>query len=101
MIDNFNIRDCLWNPSFLFHSSFRDILFNIVDSFHLELSKPTENFPTRYSDNDQDSNSVLNQQNLIPTISTLIRDLPLIMLPSVVATTRHSRTNDLTTSKAL
>jgi len=69
MTGDFNIRDCLWDPSFLFHSSFRDILFNIADSFHLELSKPTENFPTRYSDNDQDSNSVLDLVFLCPKLT--------------------------------
>ena len=59
MTDNFNIRDYLWDLSFSFQSSFKDILFNITDSFHLELSKPTEYFSTRYSDNHQDSDSVL------------------------------------------
>ena len=56
---NFNIGDCLWDPCFPFYSSYRDILSDIADSFQLEISKPTENFPTRYSDNDKDSNSVL------------------------------------------
>ena len=66
IMDDFNIRDCLWNPSFIFHSSFRNILFDITDSFYLELSKPTENFLTMYSDNDQDSNSVLDLVFLCP-----------------------------------
>ena len=35
------------------------MLFDIADSFSLALSNPTENFPTRFSDNDQNSNSVL------------------------------------------
>jgi len=49
-----------------FHSSYKNILFDIADSFQLEISKPTENFPTRYSDNDQDSNSILDLVFLYP-----------------------------------
>ena len=66
MMGNFNIRDHLWNLIYSFQSSFKDISFNITDSFHLELSKPTEYFPTRYSDNCQDSNSVLDLVFLCP-----------------------------------
>ena len=36
-----------------------DILFDIVDSFSLALSKPIENLPTRFLDNNQNSNLVL------------------------------------------
>ena len=35
------------------------MLFDITDSFSLTLSSPTENFPTRFSDNNQNLNSVL------------------------------------------
>ena len=56
MIGNFNIRNSFWDLNFPYY---RDTLFNIADSFHLELSKPTEFFPTRYFDNTQDSSSVL------------------------------------------
>ena len=63
---NFNIRDCLWNPCFLYCSFYSDILFDIADSFQLEISKPTENFLTRYSDNNQDSNSILDLVFLWP-----------------------------------
>ena len=66
MTDDFNIRDHLQDSSFSFQSSFKDILFNITDSFHLELSKPTEYFPTRYSNNYQDSNLVLDLVFLCP-----------------------------------
>ena len=59
MMEDFNIRDSFWNLNFLYHSSHRDTLFDIADSFHLELSKPAEFFPTRYSYNTQDLNSVL------------------------------------------
>jgi len=59
MTGDFNIRDSLWDSNFLFHSVHSDMLFNIADSFSLALSKPIENFPTRFSDNDQNSNSVI------------------------------------------
>jgi len=60
------IRDCFWDPSYLFHSSHKDTLFEIADSFHVELSKPTKFFPTIYSDNIQDSNLVLDLVFLHP-----------------------------------
>ena len=37
----------------------KTLFFEITNSFHVELSKPTEFFPTRYSNNAQDSNLVL------------------------------------------
>ena len=57
---DFNIRDSLWNSNFPFYSVHHDILFDIADLFSLDISKPTENFSIRFSDNDQNSNMVLN-----------------------------------------
>ena len=37
-----------------------DIFFEVTDSFHLELSRSTKQVSTRYLDNQQDSNSVIN-----------------------------------------
>jgi len=59
MTGDFNIRDSLWDLNFPFHSIHSDMLFDIADSFSLALSKLIENFPTRFSDNDQNSNLVL------------------------------------------
>jgi len=56
---DFNIRDSLWDLNFPFHFVYSDMLFDIANSFSLALSKSIENFPTRFSDNDQNSNSVL------------------------------------------
>ena len=66
IMSDFNIRDCLWNSCFLFHSSYKDTLFDIADSFYLKISKPIEYFPTRYSNNDQNLNSVLDLVFLQP-----------------------------------
>ena len=59
MTGDFNNRDSLWDLNFPFHSVHNDMLFNIADSFSLALSKPIENFPTRFLDNNQNSNLVL------------------------------------------
>ena len=60
MTGDFNIRDSIWNSNFLFHSCYSDSLFDIADPFSLNISKPIENVPIRFSDNDNNANSVLN-----------------------------------------
>ena len=56
---DFNIRDNSWDLNFPYHSSYSGILFKVADFLHLELSKPTEQVLTRYLDNYQDSNLVI------------------------------------------
>ena len=60
MIGDFNIHDSLWNLSYIHHSSISNNLFAIADSFNLSLSYPTDQVPTRYLDNANDSNLVIN-----------------------------------------
>ena len=66
MTGDFNIRDSIWNSNFPHHFLHSDILFEVADSLHLELSRPTEQVPTKYLDNQQDSNSVINLMLLRP-----------------------------------
>jgi len=56
---DFNIRDSLWDSSYIHHSSISNNIFAIADSFNLSLSYPTDQVSTRYSDNANDSNSVI------------------------------------------
>jgi len=59
IMDNFNIRDCDWNPSFFHYSIYTENLTLIANSLDLELSSPYNLGPTRYTDNPRDTNSVL------------------------------------------
>ena len=59
MASNFNIRDSSWNSSFPFHSTYSYLLIDIAKSFDLFLLKPTNQVPTRYLNNAQDLNSVI------------------------------------------
>ena len=60
MTRDFNIHDSLWDPLFLHHSSISDDLIIIADSFKLNLSVSINQVLTRYSDNNNNSNSVIN-----------------------------------------
>ena len=59
MTGDFNIRDSLWDTLFPHHSSISDDLLIIADSFNSTLSSPTNSCPTRYSDTEGVSNSVI------------------------------------------
>ena len=59
MTDNFNIRDSLWDPSFLFHASISDDLIMIADSLNFALSSLTNPGPTRFSDTVGELNSII------------------------------------------
>ena len=59
MTGNFNIRDSLWDPSFLHYSSISDNIIIIADSFNLDLPTLINPMPTKYSNTDGKSNSVI------------------------------------------
>ena len=59
MTGDFNIRDSIWDPSFLYYSSISDNLMIIADSFNLELLILTNQVSTRYSDTVSEANSVI------------------------------------------
>ena len=66
MTGDFNIRDNIWDSGFPYHFQHSSVLFDIIVSFHLKLSRPTKQIPTRYYDNQWDSNSVIDHIFLRP-----------------------------------
>jgi len=63
---NFNIRDSDWDPNFCHYSIHTKDLFTITDSLGLELSLLLNPGPTRFADNTQDSNSIIDLVFLPP-----------------------------------
>jgi len=51
IIEDFNIRDNNWDPSYLYHLIHTDTLREIADSFNLELSLSINQVSTQYTDN--------------------------------------------------
>ena len=66
MAGDFNIEDSDWNSSYLFYSIHSNTLFDIANSFSLKLSHSVQQIFMRYSDNDHDSNLVINLIFLYP-----------------------------------
>jgi len=60
MTGNFNIRDSIWDPSFPHYSSISNNFMIIANLFNLELSIPTNQVSTRYSDMVSEANLVIN-----------------------------------------
>lgn len=60
MTGNFNIRNNNWNLFYFFHSSYNNILVEIVDSFNLILFSAIQQVLTQYSNNENNFNSVIN-----------------------------------------
>ena len=59
IVENFNIRDNDWNPSYPYHSMHTDTLREIANLFNLEISIPTNQIFTKYADNTSKSNLVI------------------------------------------
>ena len=59
MTGNFNIRDSNWDSSYSFHLIHKNLFVDIASAFDLSLSHSTNSIPTRYSDNRNNLNSVI------------------------------------------
>ena len=59
MSEDFNIRDSIWDPNFPYHSIYSNLLTNIIDSMNLYMLRSTNQVLTRYLDNQNNSNSVI------------------------------------------
>ena len=71
MTGDFNIRDRDWDPEYLFHSFYSDILIDIANSFNLSLSNSTNHIATRYLDNNDTLNLVIDLMFLRSSSSEL------------------------------
>ena len=59
MTGDFNIRNNDWNLSYPYHSLHTDTVYEVADSFGLEMSTPINLVSIQYINNAQDSNLVL------------------------------------------
>jgi len=66
MAGDFNIHDSNWDPSYPHHSAHTNDLMIIADNLNLDLSTPTNPSLTRFADNPQDSNSVIDLMFINP-----------------------------------
>ena len=59
MTGDFNIRNNIWDSLFPHYSVYNDTLTDITDSLNICLSKATNQVPTRYTDNSNVLNLVI------------------------------------------
>ena len=91
MSGGFNIRSSDWNPSFSHHLMHADYLLEIADLFNLERLLSINLVPTRYTDNPNNSDSIIdliflrghfekfNTHLILPNIRSLFDYAPLII----------------------
>ena len=91
MSGGFNIRNSDWNPSFPHHLMHADYLLEIADLFNLERLLSINLVPTRYTDNPNNSDSIIdliflrghfeefNTHLILPNIRSLFDYAPLII----------------------
>ena len=79
-----NIRDSNWDPCYPFHSIYSDFLLEITDLYGLCLSSHNQQVPTRYSNNINNNNSVINLFFLCHNFSELNNHIvyPELQFPS-------------------
>ena len=87
MTGDFNIWDRDWNLSYSFYLAHSEILFNIADALDLLFSHSTNLAPTRYSDNSENSNSVIDLMFLRPNSVELDNYL---ILPELWFSSNHT-----------
>jgi len=109
MTGDFNIKNSLWDSNFPYHFIHSDLLMDVVDSMNLELSKSTNQVSTRYSDNQQDSNLVIdliflkpnsseyNKNSIYPDWWLTLDHVPLTI--SITVTGEHIQTRKCTIVK--
>jgi len=70
---DFNIRDNEWYFLYSYHFNHTDSLkeIEIADSFNIKLLTPVNQVPMQYTNNLQDSNSVLDLMFFCPTLEEL------------------------------
>ena len=68
MTGNFNIRDSNWDSLYLFYLIHSNLLVDIIDAFNISLSHSTNSVPTRYLDNRNNLNSVIDLMFLRPNV---------------------------------
>jgi len=59
MTGDFDIRDSIWNSLISFNLIYSNLLVDVADSFDILLSLSTNQVPTRYSDNVNNANFVI------------------------------------------
>ena len=60
MARDFNIRDRNWDPFYSYHLAHSDIYKDVANSLKLKLSFSVYQVPTWYTNNTNNSNSVIN-----------------------------------------
>ena len=71
MTSDFNIGDINWDQDYFFYSVHSNLLLDVANTLNLPFFHPTHSFPTKYTDNSENSNLVIDLIFLQPNSSEL------------------------------